>query len=1020
MENEILLGQKFTWMLVKKLGEGDAGEVYQVESLVGNKAGVLKRPQKSAFTGDMMRQAAQIKKEGVILKTLSSSNPEGLAGRIKVPELLDQSKPGDDFGDHMFIVIEKALGLDLNFLSRLSQLGISDPVSDSSEYSRKELSFLTTIADEGHIQVRILLECLTAFLELFQQIHHKAGEMEGVATEGLIYNDLKPEHIFWDPDQDTITVIDWGNSQFLVFGGASLNRLHSELDDWRQFVEEMGKFLSNTAPELRIRLKWPVLFDPNEDLFQPGGLIERIQEAYQIEKENLERARAYQENLIQQMTTGADSLLQAQKCQKDLLSLGDIPDYQGLSQFLTGYATRLIIDEDLGNLRQLCDWAGQFPERLGDHWRLIARISEISLRCEGELRLSFLDALQAAVCSQGEVVLWKLVLALQDLPEPNWWQDLVNQVRQLQTDFKGTNLSPFIAVNRLGLSLQAVIRQVEDNSNRNHHSDPKVSNPSSGDPLELKSGEDKVIAFLQSNYRSLKEDILNNWLLVDPPPPHALLDYTDLDRLLKGLEQALPGETQGIDTLLDPARAQVDRVLVAWERKDFAAASQALRRLVLLDPDRRRVLRAEQLILSAPDWLKKVHLGPQDIQSFQEFATDLEFEGRELRNHVGSAGWLDSILNGLASMRKGIWPADLLVKDLTIGRELPWLRHFERAERLPASLENDQDAKTHEILPPPKPYQGVKQAVFGPKGELRLVEPLDAWMPEARGSSARVYLGEEMGKKESNQPMAIKLMRMDKTEYALPLFQEEVKVLKIMDQVPGVTRLLECGFIHQDTVAPLPSDNDLDAIRNLKGELFRIGLDSTQIFLDQLEDRIKDGWIPYLGIEKQKKENSLLFLCDAGMTHGHFIPMVNLLQIVIQICDIIEIAHSRNIVYRDHKILHYYWKEETNGVYLIDWNVARLHPEGLSDYEKHLDIVQFGARGLHHILTGRAAPGALPLGPTRPEEIEQAAETYHAQWTYDDERLSQHLRDLIEGLLSGRYENIGSLRNDLKGTFITL
>jgi len=183
---------------------------------------------------------------------------------------------------------------------------------------------------------------------------------------------------------------------------------------------------------------------------------------------------------------------------------------------------------------------------------------------------------------------------------------------------------------------------------------------------------------------------------------------------------------------------------------------------------------------------------------------------------------------------------------------------------------------------------------------------------------------------------------------------------------------------------------------------------------------VGDGWTPYLGIDKREREENLLFLCDAGIRHGQFLPTVNLLQMAIQVCDILEAAHSRNVVYRDHKILHYYWQEKTNGIYIIDWNVARLHLDGLSDYERQMDLVQFGARGLHHILTGRAAPGALPLGPTQPEEIDHAAETYHAQWTYDDQRLSQRLRDIAEAVLAGKYLQASNLRDDLKGAFITL
>jgi serine/threonine protein kinase len=66
--------------------------------------------------------------------------------------------------------------------------------------------------------------------------------------------------------------------------------------------------------------------------------------------------------------------------------------------------------------------------------------------------------------------------------------------------------------------------------------------------------------------------------------------------------------------------------------------------------------------------------------------------------------------------------------------------------------------------------------------------------------------------------------------------------------------------------------------------------------------------VPYLAIEQQEQANNLLLLCDTGYTRGRFLPLLDGLIIAIQICDLLDVAHSRNIVYRDHKILHYYWQ----------------------------------------------------------------------------------------------------------------
>ena len=132
-----------------------------------------------------------------------------------------------------------------------------------------------------------------------------------------------------------------------------------------------------------------------------------------------------------------------------------------------------------------------------------------------------------------------------------------------------------------------------------------------------------------------------------------------------------------------------------------------------------------------------------------------------------------------------------------------------------------------------------------------------------------------------------------------------------------------------------------------------------------------------------------------------------------QACDILEAAHLRNITYRDHKILHYYWQEAHNGVFMIDWNVAKRFPAGLSASETQFDLVQFGARALHYILTGRPAQGALPLGPNKPEDIEAAERSYPIHWTYDDQRLPQDVKDILQAVLAGEYQTARSLRDDL-------
>ncbi|HVP21947.1 MAG TPA: serine/threonine-protein kinase [Anaerolineaceae bacterium] len=1004
-ESEIVSGLQSAWSLVKKLGEGDAGEVYLVESLADAKVGILKRPRKSAFTGDMYRQTAQIKTEAKILKSLSTAFKQAAEMRIGVPELLDQAKPGTDYNGQFFIVIEQASGLDLGFLARVTQLGLSGQEGLLEGLCLEDQTFLKSIAKSGKIPNRILITILYRLICLLEQIHANHTNDDEADAWGIVWNDVKPDHLFWDTRRSYLTVIDWGNARFLEPDRTTSDRKFSWADDYRQLYEEMGRFLSVVAPDLQTRLDWPGQFSVENASDQGIAVLKvRLEAAFQQENKAIGEARQREAFLIQSNSDGEDSLTEIEAIHALLLEHGEIPDYAGAARFAAGYAVRLTEADELEELRRLCDWIACLPGADTDQWRLVDNLARIPGRSEGAQRQQFLEAIQSAIGKDWESLLWKMLAAIRDYPEPEWWQDLTALLRRLAFGSEATSLRPLVAVSRLSFSLQAAARRMEDRNSQTGGSTPETT---------------QLLERTQEAARRLREEAIAAWTQLEPGPPDSGLDYTGIDPLLAEVGDILPEEGRSIHALLSHPRDQVKQILEAWDRKDFVAASHGLRLLLLWDPDRRRVLHADRAIQSAPEFLKKVHQGPQQGESFPEWITALEFDGRELRNQVGPAGWLDEILKSCRQIRKGVWPSDLFKSDPAIIREMPWLRRFERVEKLPVLQDEPAPADQPEPSTVFVEIHGIQEGRLGPGGNLALVEPMDAWMPEARGSSARVVLGLLQDADIQLREAAIKLMRMDQVNYSLPLFREEVLILTLMRDIPGIVRLLECGFILLDEGATLPLDSS-SGTANATGRVIRIGPDSYKEFMVRIEERIRDGWIPYLAIEKQRQEDSLILLCDAGMTRGQFLPLVTLLQMSIQICEILQVAHERSIVYRDHKILHYYWQAEQNGIYVIDWNVARYHPKGLTPEEIQMDLVQFGARGLHHILTGRTAPGALPLGPTRPEDIDQAAHTYQTKWTYDDQRLSPGLRSILERVLSGEYTSAKALGDDLKRTMIHL
>jgi hypothetical protein len=452
-------------------------------------------------------------------------------------------------------------------------------------------------------------------------------------------------------------------------------------------------------------------------------------------------------------------------------------------------------------------------------------------------------------------------------------------------------------------------------------------------------------------------------------------------------------------------------VLDAWERLEFNVASKALRNLFLWDPDRLRVFKADQALSKTPDWLIDLKNGPQDENQL-DFITRVELIGRDLRNQVGAATWISALLEALKKLRKGERSTEVLLQYPGLHTKMPWLIDFEKdrptlvSPTSPTSLARIETPLKKSIL-----TRGVQETELGINKDIVLLNAIDGWAPEARGSSARVY-NARINQMESD--IAIKLMRHDRIEYALPLFEQEILILNVMNDVPGITPMIECGFIQFLDDQALPHETDLRSAKELTGRVLRYGNDTVQNFVSELHSRTEFGWLPYIATEKRQRENNLLLLCDSSYTHGRFLPVLDGVVIAIQLCEILKTAHERGIVYRDHKILHYYWQPEYNSAFVIDWNIALLLKENLKESDLQFDLVQFGARTLHHIFTGRPAPGALPLGPNRPEDIESASDSYTTQWTYDDERLPDSIKDILQKLLSGSYLDAGLLKFELQ------
>jgi serine/threonine protein kinase len=84
----------------------------------------------------------------------------------------------------------------------------------------------------------LLVRILLGVLNLLETIHTTEIRNDQFTQSGVIWNDIKPEHLYWDSLGIRLTVIDWGNSKFLESDSVTKDRQYSAMDDFRQFRNE--------------------------------------------------------------------------------------------------------------------------------------------------------------------------------------------------------------------------------------------------------------------------------------------------------------------------------------------------------------------------------------------------------------------------------------------------------------------------------------------------------------------------------------------------------------------------------------------------------------------------------------------------------------------------------------------------------------------------------------------------------------------------------------------------------------
>ncbi len=237
---------------------------------------------------------------------------------------------------------------------------------------------------------------------------------------------------------------------------------------------------------------------------------------------------------------------------------------------------------------------------------------------------------------------------------------------------------------------------------------------------------------------------------------------------------------------------------------------------------------------------------------------------------------------------------------------------------------------------------------------------------KAPGFSARVLLATHW---QSGQDVAFKVMRREHlaNDEVWRLFANEVQLLEVLRQANTVNRMVDCGFV---------SDQTDD--RPAGGDVASCGRQIAQ-FYKELPRRMADHWRPYIAVELLPEEHSLLNLirgADGAGFHPLRLPTDEGLALAMQFAYFLRGAHALELVYWDHKPEHVYW--DGKRLRIIDLNISRrLSPDMSVEAkaaEKSKDLRHLVVGVLYTVFTGRDfrfRDGSLEAAPSMPNTVEQ-------------------------------------------------
>jgi serine/threonine protein kinase len=601
--------EKQNWLLIEKIGSGDAGEVWRVESETNHQRAVLKRPVQNVSGGTMIRQASQIEAEGKILANLEGIDSKRNHLLVHTPLLIDKSPAGTSGTSGLFIISEEVTG--------------------------KSITSLLDKLRQGHSPFSqvLTLKVLAASFQLLRQVHAK----------GILWNDVKMDHIFWDETENKMSFIDWGNG--LRFDPDTPGEQVNPGLDFQQLVNEGRQLLTQIAPGLIQDLAWPVSVSG----FSPLDIFHLQMRVEYLESHLAMRVMEYQLLFDKYLESADDiqSLHTTLDLKKSLERLGVQVETQRVlkiaQKIWLGFLEKSIAESGYQLLQVLEE---NLP--LPPHWQMASYFFK-SLQEHGHD--SLLELIQATLDEIWSDAMW---VFSRDFARYFKADDATNILLSMRR-MANVASEKSVIIPEILPSIQLNLAQ---NLNRLH-----ANNAEQTELLSKLEAIQKQLAAIQQNWSKLEEkEALGE----------KLLNTREILTQLAGMGLNIPPNYQtSLTTMLSKTR----EIYRTWANAELDQVQNLLRELFALDPTLEYLQNIDKELQKNVEWVETLKSGPRTEQSLNQFGDELLASFPLVYLKLGTPGWLNAMYTTASVFKKCQDLDEMRAQLKQIGMPLTWSEH---------------------------------------------------------------------------------------------------------------------------------------------------------------------------------------------------------------------------------------------------------------------------------------------------------------------------------------------------------